>query len=70
MAGLENYCTLIITYDIEKLWKKNGIRKKENSFVKDFLKIYRGLLQALIKKRGWVGAWVGYVPRDLITSLR
>ena len=22
MAGLENYCTLIITYDIEKLWKK------------------------------------------------
>lgn len=35
MAGLENYCTLIITYDIEKLWKKDGIRKKENSFVED-----------------------------------
>lgn len=68
MAGLENYCTLIITYDIEKLWKKNGIRKKENSFVED-LNIQRSL-QALIKKRGWVGAWVGYVPRDLITSLR
>lgn len=34
--------------------KKNGIRKKENSFVED-LNIQRSL-QALIKKRGWVGA--------------